>query len=275
MQPRAIATSNTNNNRNSRTCQRYVLLGIQNCGDCQIEINAACDLQNKLNQSGLCYEKCRKQIRRGSFFDVEWPKPYLSKKQIMHTSWWAVSLKGLILLALGIWVAKTGADISSTGITVFGFAILCSGLISGAVLLRRRKGFKWIFPFVESFIDVCIGLVLLFYPALGLPLFGSILGIWALIGGVVQVINSIRLLNGGFKQWWLLLLLGLTALGMGYVLVTQRMEPGATLTILLAVLLIIFGVLNILVAFSLRKRLVSVPVPGEKPEIRTHSTDSE
>ena len=107
---------------------------------------------------------------------------------------------------------------------------------------------------LRGVIAVLFGVTLLASPGISLAFLVFLFGVFVLADGIGNVVTAF----GGRKEedhWWILLLAGLTGIGVGLL---TFMSPGITALALLfyiAVRAIVTGVLQILTAIRLRKEL--------------------
>lgn len=101
---------------------------------------------------------------------------------------------------------------------------------------------------------IIFGILTLILPGVTLAVLVLLFGGYALVDGVFNVIAAVRA-RGGDRPWWVLVLEGIVSIGAGIV---TFVLPGLTAVVLLYVIAawaIITGVLEIVAAIRLRKRI--------------------
>ncbi len=120
--------------------------------------------------------------------------------------------------------------------------------------LRNFLARNWWLLLVRGIAAILFGVAAFMWPGLTAAVLVIIFGVYVLIDGIFSVIDSIRY-RDGVENWWLWLLEGVLSVAFG--LVTLFM-PGVTafvLLMLIAAWAIFGGVLRIVAAVQLRKRI--------------------
>lgn len=113
---------------------------------------------------------------------------------------------------------------------------------------------SWWILALRGLIAIAFGVLALIWPGLTLLALVSLFAAYALLTGAVSIFGAIRNRKSD-DEWWLLLLLGLVALGAG---VIALIHPGLTtlvLVLLIGANALVTGVLDIAAAVRLRKAI--------------------
>jgi uncharacterized membrane protein HdeD (DUF308 family) len=170
-----------------------------------------------------------------------------------YSNWWFLALNGIIAILFGLLLLLFTKEAIEKLVFAFGLIILISGvamLITGIINLQREK--KAGLLLFESIVTVAIGTIIMFFPQHSLQFFLIIVGVWAIILGVVQLIilvNSKVQVSG--KN--LFLFNGLLTLAIGIVLVFYSAAFADFLVKLIGVFSIVFGCILIYLSFVLRR----------------------
>lgn len=135
---------------------------------------------------------------------------------ILFKNWWLLGIKGFLTLFFGV-VALTLKDINQIKIVkYFCIVILTSGVLLtiGSFFNRRTKAY-WRWWFFEGIFDTIIGLLIVymlnFRRIEAMANYTEIIGIWALIFGIILIFTAFR-----FKKishsWGAMLLSGILAI---------------------------------------------------------------
>lgn len=113
---------------------------------------------------------------------------------------------------------------------------------------------SWWMIAVRGIVAILFGLLALNWPGLTLLGLLSLFAVYALLGGAISVTGAIRY-RKMHDDWWLPLLLGITAIGAAVLAV---IHPALTLTVLVLLIganALISGILDIMMAIHLRKTM--------------------
>jgi uncharacterized membrane protein HdeD (DUF308 family) len=133
-------------------------------------------------------------------------------------NWWFLAINGIIFILFGCLLLFFTKELISTLVLYFGLLMLAGGgilLLTGINNIRKDKSAALIM--VEAIAGIAIGLALILFPQPTAALFLMLIGIWAIIIGIIQlvvVVNIKRVLSG--KN--LLLINGLLTIALGIAL---------------------------------------------------------
>jgi uncharacterized membrane protein HdeD (DUF308 family) len=167
-------------------------------------------------------------------------------------NWGFLAVNGLICILLGILLFTFTQEFLKVVILWFGIAVLVSGaglMISGINSIRKDRGASLVL--IESIAAIAIGLILIFYPGFSLALFLVLIGVWAIIIGVVQLVVLISL-KEVLASKTLLLVNALLTLLFGVLLFFNPFEWAEFMGKVIGVFAILMGVLLIYIAFLIR-----------------------
>ena len=169
----------------------------------------------------------------------------------LSRNWWAVVLRGIAGILLGI-ITFVAPAISLTALVlVFGAYAFADGILAIATSLRSRGEDRWWVLFIEGLIGVTAGLMTLIWPAITALTLLFIIAAWALITGIFEIVAAVRL-RKVMRGEWMLALSGVLSVVFGVLL---WIFPGAGA---LAVILwigayaLVFGALFVALGFKLR-----------------------
>jgi len=170
-----------------------------------------------------------------------------------NRTWWFIALKGILFIIFGVLAVLYPGETISTVTIYLGLVILITGIIFliGAIMNIRHKR-PWEVWMLEAIIDIALGILFIFYPEWTLKFFTTLIGAWAVILGIYQLItyfktrkvlgnNSLYLYNGIF------------AVVLGLLFIFNPFGPGKIVTVLIGIFAIIFGVNVLVMGINLRK----------------------
>jgi uncharacterized membrane protein HdeD (DUF308 family) len=167
-------------------------------------------------------------------------------------NWWFLALNGLVLLIFGLMIVFMTKEGIEHLLRYFGVVMLVVGgilLLVGINNLRRDK--SGVMILFQSFAGIAIGLSLLLFPKASVSVLLILVGIWAIMIGIVQLIVLVNI-----KQMLasknLLLINGLLTMGLGIALLFNPFQWAVFVIKGLGVLSALFGVMLVYFSFVLR-----------------------
>lgn len=168
-------------------------------------------------------------------------------------NWWLVAVRGLVSLLFGIAaLAAPGAVVLSL-VLFFAAYMMVDGVVTilGAIRAAQRHE-RWGFLLFEGLIDIIVGVAAFLVPTAAVWGFVLLLAVWAFVTGGLMIAAAFRL-HLHYGRWWLLLG-GIVSLLFGLALVIEPGMSALVLTWWVGTYAIAFGVMLLILAFSLRTR---------------------
>ena len=170
------------------------------------------------------------------------------KNQIFG-NWWAVAIKGIVVLAFGLF-GVTRTDLAlPTLIYYFGFLAIFTGIshIIGGIQneSENKKIFYW---FLEGSIDIILGLIIILFPEPSAEIMLLFLAAWSFFMGTVQLIYLTKIPK--FKIFWSIS--GLLSILFSLLILKDPFEGAYALTFILGMYFIIYGITLMLLAKKLK-----------------------
>ncbi|MFE3289516.1 HdeD family acid-resistance protein [Rhodococcus sp. NPDC059234] len=172
--------------------------------------------------------------------------------RIAKDVWWMLLVRGIVAIAFGI-VAIAWPHVTVKAlIVVVGIFWIVDGIISAVRAVQARKVVQsWVWWLAAALVSVTAGIVLFVWPDVTALVFAYLMGFWAILLGILEVIGSFQVMaNGG--QWIGSMVAGILALLFGLILVIW---PGSGITGLMWLVggfAILFGILFLVGAFQVR-----------------------
>ncbi len=179
------------------------------------------------------------------------------------SNWWLLTLNGIIAILYGI-IAIFFQDVIEKLVMFFGIVILIIGLamLWGAIN-SLRDNLPYITDLIISLITIVIGLLLTFYTSESLTIFVTVIGIWAVLVGIVQLYLATKTeLLPGEKNT--LLINGLITLIFGIILFFNPFKTATILVVISGILAFIIGI--VLIAMSIRLKNIEKVIGKETQE---------
>jgi uncharacterized membrane protein HdeD (DUF308 family) len=169
-----------------------------------------------------------------------------------------------ILLAL-ITFAVPGVTIAILA-TIFGFYALFDGVFALISSIRAARGHRrWGAFLLEGLIGIFFGVSAIIFPLGAAAAFVTLVAIWAVFTGVLEIAAAIRL-RRHVQGEWLLFLLGVLSILLGLIIVAAPISGAVFLVWVLASYGLLFGILLIALGFRIRRlpeSVVYTSLPGQ------------
>ena len=166
----------------------------------------------------------------------------------MAKKWWVLLLRGILLLVIGIlsftnplvWITFAGAYMLIDGI----------GLLWAGFGPQPTGQSRWPLLLV-GILGIIAGLIVLLNPVIGGLSLVWVIGAWAIITGILEIVSAIALRQEIDNEWWLILT-GILAIIFG-ILVFQNPLAGAfAIQTIFGAFAVVAGIFSIALAFRVR-----------------------
>lgn len=172
---------------------------------------------------------------------------------ILADRWWAIVIRGAAAVVFGV-LALFWPDLTLIALIVLIGAL---AFVDGIFLLvhaftGRREQSRWL-PVVQAVLSILFGFVVLLWPGLSALSLALLIGAWALVTGLVQIVTGIRL-RREIGNEWLLVLSGALSVLFGLVMLIAPGAGALALIWLIGAYAVIFGIALIILGVRLRSR---------------------
>jgi len=165
-----------------------------------------------------------------------------------------VSINGVLAILFGL-VALffPGITLATLGV-YFAISIIIGGitLIVGFFKGRPPSGYRYSL-LIEGIIGVLIGMIILVRPNLVATVFVAIMGIWAIIIGLVLLYDYVKLRLPSFYNSFVLII-SIVSLGIGIIIIINPFQSARLLTVIIGIYAIIYGVYSLTNSLRYRSR---------------------
>jgi uncharacterized membrane protein HdeD (DUF308 family) len=173
-------------------------------------------------------------------------------KSIATATWWLLLVRGVLAVLFGLYALLSPGSALATLVFVFGFYAIIDGVSSVMLGIRNRKVRPhWGWQIADGVISVGAGIVALTLPGITTLALLFVLGVWAVAGGVVQIVQAISMRTQETSWGWLLAA-GIAGVAFGVILFLQPAATLVTLIFVLGIFLVAFGVAVIVWAVRAR-----------------------
>ena len=170
----------------------------------------------------------------------------------LSRNWGMVALRGIAAILFGVLALLLPGITLLALVLLFGSYAIVDGVLNIVAALRGRAGQRaWWVLLLEGLVSVAAGVVTFAIPGLTALMLVYVIGAWAIITGVLEIVAAIRLRKEITNEWWLILS-GALSVVFG---VLVMIAPGAgalAMVLWIGAYSIVFGALLLGLALRLR-----------------------
>ena len=167
--------------------------------------------------------------------------------------WWVFLVRGLVAIAFGLVAFFYPVATLYTFILFYAVFSIVDGVFAFVSAVRGKDGVvgsRWWLALIGA-LSVVAGLAAYLWPGLTALALLMLIGIWALVYGVVEIIGAIRL-RKEIDNEWLLLVHGILAALFGLIVLVRPGTGALALIWLIASFALASGVVLVILSFRLR-----------------------
>ena len=173
---------------------------------------------------------------------------------LLSKNWWIFVVRGALAILFGIGAFVVPGVTLAALVIMYGAYVFADGVMAAAAAFGARKageGFPW--PvFVVGVAGILAGLVTFVYPGVTALLLLYLIGAWHIVRGIFEIVTAIRLRREIQGEAWLILG-GIASVVFGMFLYVRPGAGAVALLWLIGSFAIAFGIIEILLAFKLKK----------------------
>ena len=172
----------------------------------------------------------------------------------MHLArnWWMFLLRGVLALVFGVIAIFLPQAAFVSLVIVFGTFALVDGIFALiSAFTSNVKSENWWWLIFEGAVGVLIGVLTLIQPTAMSKAWLLLIGVWAVVTGLFEIITAIRLRKVIEGELWMIFA-GLASIAFGILVLIYPASGAFAIGFILGFYAIIFG--TTLIAFSLRLR---------------------
>lgn len=155
-------------------------------------------------------------------------------------------LNGLLAIIFGlVALLFPGITLAALGI-YFSVSIIIGGimLISGSFRVRKSKR-HWYFLFLEGIIGILIGIIILARPEIVATVFVTIIGLWALIIGLVFLFSFFKSHLPALSNTFILIG-SIFSVVVGLIIIINPFESTRLITVFIGIYALIYGLFSLI-----------------------------
>lgn len=171
---------------------------------------------------------------------------------LLARSWWVLLLYGLVALVFGA-VAILQPLAAATALAwAIGVMAVVEGVISMVALFGGNSGVSRGWLAVYALASLVFGVLAVINPLATASVLVLLLAVWLIVAGIHRIVFAVRV-RRHIQGEWLLILSGVLAIVLGALLVANPLAGVAVTTLWIGIGSLIYGVLQVVVAFRLRR----------------------
>lgn len=167
-------------------------------------------------------------------------------EKLQLQNWLFTSLNGFLAIIFGL-VALLFPTITLIALAIyFAFSILTGGLVLtiGSIRIRNENS-GWHLVLLEGIIGLLLGIVILLRPEVSAAVFVTIIGMWAMLLGLIFLIAWFRKKTPKSEKGFLLIT-GILSLVFGILIALNPFEGSRVITVLIGVYAIAYGLFSMI-----------------------------
>lgn len=172
---------------------------------------------------------------------------------LFQRSWWSYLIKGLVAAVFGIIAVFSPGALINTVVVILGIILLIIGIVAAAgALMHRSESKAWVWLMVPAIVAIVAGIICVAAPTATTVLLAYLIGIWAVVNGVIEIYNALKLRKDVAGEW-VPFLVGLVSILFGIVLFVIPRTSAELLVRVIGIFVLALGILWLSVAYRSRK----------------------
>ncbi|MCO6007549.1 HdeD family acid-resistance protein [Actinoallomurus purpureus] len=165
--------------------------------------------------------------------------------------WWLLALRGALAVLFGVMAVIWPGITLLVLAVVFGAYALVDGIFAVVGAFRAPRGGRSPLVF-EAAVGIIFGLIALLWPGITVLAIAILVGLWAIIRGVGEIVTAIQLRKEIHGEW-MYVLFGLVSVLFGLLVLFSPVSGVLAVAWLIGFSAIVFGASMIAAGFRLRK----------------------
>ncbi|SCB89449.1 MULTISPECIES: HdeD family acid-resistance protein [Snodgrassella] len=172
---------------------------------------------------------------------------------LLSENWWMVLIRGGAALIFGLLTWFYPFISILIMVMFFGVYVLIDGVLGVVIAINGRRTHQdWWLMLIWGMVSILAGIMTFFVPGITWLVLITFIAIWSLVSGILQIIAAIRLRKSIRGEGWMIVA-GMLSVLVGIILFVNPVQGGIALTWVIGVYAALFGVMNIALAFRLRR----------------------
>jgi uncharacterized membrane protein HdeD (DUF308 family) len=183
---------------------------------------------------------------------------------VLRHYWWALAIRGFVAILFGLMAFLIPGVTIALLVLWFGAYALVDGIFSIVAAWRAPDGSRWGSLLIEGIAGIVAGVMTFFWPHITVAVLVYLVGGWAVVTGVFEIVAAIRL-RKMIANEWALIVMGLLSVMFGGFIFFAPLVGALAIAFTIGAYAIIFGVLLLVLAFRMKSWLRThgtLPGPG-------------
>lgn len=170
---------------------------------------------------------------------------------VVSGNWWVLALRGVLAVLFGLLALIAPVATLTVLVLFWGAFALVDGIFAlvSAFRVTGGKGRLWLI--LEGALGILAGIVTFLYPGLTALVLLYIIAFWAIFIGILRIVTAVSL-RREMENEWLMILGGILTVIFGILLIALPGVGLLSLTWLIGIWALIFGIALIVLAFRVR-----------------------
>jgi uncharacterized membrane protein HdeD (DUF308 family) len=181
----------------------------------------------------------------------------------LSRNWWMLLVRGIAAILFGIAALIWPGLALVTLVLLFAAYAFVDGIFTIIFALQHRDQPRWWVTLLEGIVGVLAGVATFIWTDVAGFVLLTIIGVWAIMTGVLEIILAIRLREEIQGEFWMGLG-GLLSILFGLFVILFPGAGALSIITIIAVYAIAFGVILILLAFRVRSLGDEGTTPGQR-----------
>jgi uncharacterized membrane protein HdeD (DUF308 family) len=171
--------------------------------------------------------------------------------EFLARSWWLMAIRGLIAVVFGVVAFIAPAITILTLVLLFGAFAMANGILSLILAYKAPKGSRLGGLIFGGILGIIAGLIAFLMPGITALSLVMLVGAWAILTGVMEIVAAVKL-RKVITNEWLLVLAGIASIAFGVIVFFVPSAGALALTWWIGAYAIFFGALLIVLAFKMK-----------------------
>ena len=169
-------------------------------------------------------------------------------------NWWALAIRGAAAIIFGLLTFVLPGVTLAVLVLLFGAYAIVDGVFNLIAAFRTQgteERPRWLL-LLEGLVSIAAGIVTFAMPGLTALMLVYVIGVWAVITGVLEIVAAIRLRHDIPNEWWLVAS-GVLSVVFGVLVMVAPGAGALALVLWIGAYAVVFGALLVGLAFRLRR----------------------
>jgi uncharacterized membrane protein HdeD (DUF308 family) len=168
--------------------------------------------------------------------------------EFLTRKWWVIALRGILAIVFGV-VALAYPGITLVVLAfVFGAYVFVDGIFAIGTGIGHG-GREAVWYVLEGILGIAVGIATFFFPSITAQAFVFLVGLWAILTGIFEVIAGFEL---PISKDWLLVLAGAVSIIFGVLVFANPVGGALAVVWLIGIYALVFGVTLLVLGIRLR-----------------------